>query len=164
MSGITVNKTKLGLLAEGRISHETSYKNKTSYITTRPGFCKTTVYTQNIRQITMNELYLIGGMTLATFTIRYAMFAVSGRVKLPDKLVRALRYVPPAVLTAITVPAVLIPTGSEIVFSYTNARLVGALVAFGVGWFSKNLLLTILLGMIAFFCWQWLLVTGLAHP
>jgi branched-subunit amino acid transport protein len=105
----------------------------------------------------MYELYLIAGMALVTFAIRYAMFAVAGRLEFPDRLVNALRYVPPAVLTAITVPAVLMPTGDTINLSFSNAYLVGGLVACGVGWFSKNLLLTILLGMLAFWGWQWLL-------
>ena len=105
----------------------------------------------------MNELYLILGMALATFVIRYSMFAVAGRVEFPAWLVNALRYVPPAVLTAIIFPAVLIPNGREINLSITNAYLVGAIVAFGVGWFSRNLFLTIVVGMTAFFMWQWLL-------
>ncbi len=105
----------------------------------------------------MNELYLIGGMALVTFTIRYSVFVVAGQVEFSTRLVSALRYVPPAVLTAIIVPAVLIPTGQTVSFSYTNPYLVGALLAFGVSWFSKNLLLTILLGMLAFWGWQWLL-------
>ncbi len=109
----------------------------------------------------MNEIYLIGGMALVTFAIRYSMFAVAGRMEFPAWLVSALRYVPPAVLTAITVPAVLIPTGEVINFSFTNSYLVGGLTAFAVGWFSKNLLLTILLGMLAFWGWQWILTTWL---
>jgi branched-subunit amino acid transport protein len=112
--------------------------------------------------MTMNEIILIGGMALVTFAIRYSMFAVAGRVEFPQRLESALRYVPPAVLTAIIVPAVLIPSpGTEIVLSYTNPYLVAALFAFGVGWVSKNLLLTIVLGMIAFWAWQWILVVWL---
>jgi hypothetical protein len=34
-------------------------------------------------------------------------------------------------------------------------------VACGVGWFSQNLLLTIVSGMLAFLGWQWLLTAGL---
>lgn len=109
----------------------------------------------------MNELYLIAGMALVTFAIRYSMFAVAGRLEFPPALVSALRYVPPAVLTAIIVPAVLIPTGESVYFSYTNAYLVGGLVTLAVGWFSKNLLLTILLGMLAFWGWQWILLLGM---
>lgn len=107
----------------------------------------------------MNELYLIAGMVVVTFGIRYSMFAVAGRVEFPTPLVNALRYVPPAVLTALIVPAILIPNGQGIQFSYTNPYLVGAIVAFGVGWVSKNLLLTIVVGMAAFWGWQWVLIT-----
>ncbi len=105
----------------------------------------------------MNEFYLIFGMAVVTFLIRYPMFALSGQVEFPQTLVRALRYVPPAVLTAIIVPAVLMPNGTTINLSYTNAYLIGALAAAAVGWFSRNLLLTIVVGMAAFFSEQVLL-------
>lgn len=105
----------------------------------------------------MNEIYLITGMALVTFVIRYSMFALAGRIEFPTRLVNALRYVPPAVLTAIIVPVVLIPTGDTVHFSYTNPYLVGALIALGVGWLSKNLLLTIIIGMLAFWGWQYII-------
>lgn len=107
----------------------------------------------------MNELFLITGMALVTFAIRYSMFAVAGRFEFPAWLINALQYVPPTVLTAIIVPAVLMPSGDRIDFHYTNAYLVGAVVALATGWISKNLLLTILVGMLAFWGWQWLLLT-----
>lgn len=110
----------------------------------------------------MNEWYLILGMALITFAIRYSMFLVAGRFEFPAPLTKALRYVPPAVLTAIIVPSVLIPTGQGVNLSYTNTYLVGAVVALGVSWVSQNLLLTILLGMGAFWGWQWILATILA--
>lgn len=105
----------------------------------------------------MNELYLIGGMALVTFSIRYGLIGMSGRIKLSAHLIQMLRYVPPAVLTAIIAPAVLIPGGGELMLSYTNARLVGAVTAILVSYWTKNLLLTIVLGMLAFFSCQWLL-------
>ena len=111
--------------------------------------------------LTSTEFLMIAGMVAVTFSTRYSMFVLAGRVEFPGWLVNALRYVPPAVLTAITVPAVLMPSGDTVQFSYTNPYLVGALVACGVGWFSKNLLLTILLGMLAFWGWQWVLFTWL---
>lgn len=109
----------------------------------------------------MQLFYLIGGMALVTFLIRYTMFALGERVRFPDLLIRALRYVPPTVLTAITVPAVLMPGGDKIELSYTNAYLIGALAACGIGWFSQNLLLTIVTGMLTFLGWQWVLAAGL---
>jgi len=108
----------------------------------------------------MTEFYLISGMTLVTFVVRYSMFALAGRIEFPQGLINALRYVPPAVLTAIIVPAVLIPGGDKLNFSYTNAYLVAALAALGVGWLSRNLLLTIVLGMAAFWGWQWMVGWG----
>jgi branched-subunit amino acid transport protein len=105
----------------------------------------------------MNEFYLIAGMALVTFAIRYPVLAMSGRIKLSPQFLQVLRYVPPVVLTAIVVPAVLMPTGQTLEVSYTNARLVGAIAAIVIGIWRKNLLLTIVLGMLVFFVWQWLL-------
>ena len=105
----------------------------------------------------MNEIYLIAGMTFVTFVIRYSMFAIAGRIEFPTRLINAFRYVPPAVLTAIIVPAVLIPTGDEINLSYTNPYLIGALIALSVGWLNKNLLLTIIIGMLGFWGWQYII-------
>jgi branched-subunit amino acid transport protein len=108
----------------------------------------------------MDEVFLIAGMALVTFTIRYSMFVIADRVEFPARLVSTLRYVPPAVLTAIIVPAVLMP-GDHLAVSYTNPYLVGGLVACGVGWVSQNLLLTIVVGMAGFWGWQWVVTLWL---
>lgn len=105
----------------------------------------------------MNEWILIAGMAGVTFLLRYPLLALSGRLRLAPAFVTALRFVPPAVLTAIVVPAVLIPDGQGIVADWTNARLVGALVALAVGLWTRNLLATILAGMATFLIWQWAL-------
>ncbi|WP_416674917.1 AzlD domain-containing protein [Egbenema bharatensis] len=105
----------------------------------------------------MNEFLLISGMALVTFLIRYPIIGMSGRIKLSPQFLQVLSYVPPAVLTAIVVPAVLIPSGDQILVDYTNARLIGAIAAILVGFWRKNLLLTIGVGMAAFFVWQWVL-------
>ncbi|MCP4692486.1 MAG: AzlD domain-containing protein [Desulfobacterales bacterium] len=109
----------------------------------------------------MNEICLISGMALVTFLIRYIMFPLSDKIEFPDAMARALRYAPPAVLTAIIVPAVLTPSGAEIQLSLQNAYLVGALGACVVGWFSRNLLMTIVFGMVIFPGWRQLLATGM---
>ena len=105
----------------------------------------------------MNEILLIGGMAIATFVIRYPILAMSGRIKLSPGFLQILGYVPPAVLTAIVVPAVLMPEGSQILLDYTNARLVGAIAAVAIGFWRKDLLLTIGVGMAVFFGWQGIL-------
>jgi branched-subunit amino acid transport protein len=109
----------------------------------------------------MNDVLLIAGMTLVTFGIRYGTMAMVGRITLPERVVQALRFVPPAVLSAIIVPAVLIPDGIHLYVAPDNARLVASLVTAGVMWRTKNLLLTIVLGMLALWLWG-ALVTALA--
>lgn len=104
----------------------------------------------------MNEVLMIGGMAIATFSIRYLMFGASSRITLSPVLLNALRYLPPVILTAIVVPEVLLSEGT-LEISYLNARLVGAIVAIIVSKLTQNLLLTIVLGMAAFFGWQGLL-------
>ena len=105
----------------------------------------------------MNEALLIGGMAIVTFSIRYPILALSGQLKLSPQVIQVLSYVPPAVLTAIVIPSVLMPSSNSIDLSYTNARLVGAIVAVLIGFWRQNLLLTIGAGLLAFFGWQGLL-------
>lgn len=103
------------------------------------------------------ELYLVGAMAIVTLLIRYPLLAISSRIKLSSQLIEALKYLPPAILTAIAVPAVLIPSGEQISFDYTNARLIGAIAAILISWQTKNLLATIIGGMVTFLVWQKLL-------
>jgi branched-subunit amino acid transport protein len=95
-------------------------------------------------------------MTLVTFGVRYPVLALVRRVPLPSSLLDALKFVPPAVLTAIVVPALLAPDGGAIQLSPANAYLVGGLIAGLVAWRSQNLLLTIVAGMVGFWLWRWL--------
>ena len=59
----------------------------------------------------MDEAILILGMMLVTFSARYPVMAIVGRVELPERMFRALRYVPVAVLTAIIVPELFFRDG-----------------------------------------------------
>lgn len=101
----------------------------------------------------MNDLLLVAGMAAVTFGIRYPVMVLVGKVPLPDSVFRALRYVPPAVLTAIIVPSVLMPKGTVDV-SPANAYLVAGIASALVAWRSKNLLLTIIVGMAVMLIWQ----------
>ncbi|MEL6353727.1 MAG: AzlD domain-containing protein [Cyanobacteria bacterium J06627_28] len=101
----------------------------------------------------MNEAFLILGMMLATFSVRYIMFGASRYIKLSPALLNALRYVPPVVLSAIVVPEVLLSNG-ELSVGLMNARLVGAIAAIIISYSTRNLLLTIVVGMTVFFGWQ----------
>ncbi|HVU15251.1 MAG TPA: AzlD domain-containing protein [Phototrophicaceae bacterium] len=102
----------------------------------------------------MNEFVLVLGMGLVTFLIRYPTLVLIGRIPLPDRVFRALRYVPPAVLAAIIVPSVLIPDGTHIDVSISNSYLIAGIVAALISWRTKNLLATIVLGMVVFLIWR----------
>ena len=102
----------------------------------------------------MNEVLLILGMTLVTFAVRYPVMVLVGKIPLPQPVFQALRYVPPAVLAAIIVPEVLMDSNNRIDVSPQNSYLVAAIVAALVAWRSKNLLLTIVIGMAAMWLWR----------
>ena len=93
----------------------------------------------------------IGG--LITFGMRFSLIYLFGRFQVPETMRRALHYVPPAVLSAIVFPELLLRHGT-LYLSLENFRLVAGLVAVLVAWFSKNTLITIIAGMIALFLLQ----------
>lgn len=110
--------------------------------------------------ISPNEFYMIAGMAVVTFGIRYIMFPISGRFKFPELFNRGLKYVPPVVLTAIIVPSVLMPHGNTLNLKLTNPYLVGAIAACAIGGMFKNLLLTIVVSMMVFLVCQWAFAFG----
>ena len=91
---------------------------------------------------------LLGG--LITFLIRFSFIYLFGRFEIPETIRKALRYVPPAVLSAIIFPELFLHHGA-INLSLENTRLLAGLIAILVAWFSKNTLVTILAGMVALF-------------
>ena len=105
----------------------------------------------------MNELILILGMMAVTVVVRYPVLALVGRFNMPTSIYQGLKYVPVAVLTAISVPEIVTP-GGELNLSYTNAHLVAGVVAIVTAWWSQSLLLTIVLGMSVFFAWKFFMV------
>lgn len=100
---------------------------------------------------------MIAGMMLVTFGARYPVLALFGRIPLPNSVFRALTYVPPAVLAAIIFPAVLMPDGAHVFISLQNAPLIAGLAAALIGWWRRNLLLTIVVGMGTLWIWQWMI-------
>jgi branched chain amino acid efflux pump len=95
---------------------------------------------------------LLGG--LITFAIRFSLIYLFGRLHIPETVRQALRYVPPAVLSAITFPELFFHQGTLNV-SIENTRLLAGLVAILVAWVSRSTLVTIIAGMLALFVLQW---------
>jgi branched-subunit amino acid transport protein len=89
----------------------------------------------------------VGVIGLLTYGIRLSFILVAGRGEMPLALQRALRFVPVTVLTAIFVPAMLLPDGTTLDLFPTNARLVAGIVAILVAWRTKQVILCIIAGM-----------------
>lgn len=101
----------------------------------------------------MNEVLLIAGMAAVTMATRIPVLMLLSRRKLPEGVTRALRYVPPAVLAAIILPIAVLRDG-QVFLALNNATLVASIFAVLIAWRTKNLLLTIVLGMAALLIWR----------
>jgi branched-subunit amino acid transport protein len=110
--------------------------------------------------LTLNEIILILGMALVTISVRYPVLALVSKTSLPPALLAALKFIPPAVLTAIIIPTLLEPTGNNRGFSLANDYLIAGIITALVAWRTKNLLLTLAIGMAVMWGWR-LLVTAL---
>jgi branched-subunit amino acid transport protein len=111
--------------------------------------------------MTRNEFIMVAGMAVVTFAVRYPVLWLVGRVQLPEAWLRALRYVPVAVLSALIVPAILFPSGGPLPNPITNPYLVAGVAAAVIAWTRRNLLLTLAVGMFVFWAWRWLLTQSL---
>jgi branched-subunit amino acid transport protein len=94
----------------------------------------------------MDLLLLIIGMGVITFGIRLSFILLFGNRAVPPLVARALRFVPPAVLSAIIVPQMVIVNNA---FTPINPRLFAGLIAMIAAWRTKNVTITILAGLLA---------------
>lgn len=93
-------------------------------------------------------------MTSLVFLSRYLFLEPKLPLRLSTPLQRLLSYSGPAVLTAIWAPIVFIPENT-LWLTWNNPYLIAALLAGGVAWASKNVLLTTVVGMSAFLLLKW---------
>ncbi|GAC1356203.1 MAG: hypothetical protein NVSMB42_14920 [Herpetosiphon sp.] len=90
---------------------------------------------------------------LLTFGIRLSFIVLFRYVAVPDLVMRALRFVPPAVLAAIIAPEVVMSQGRWDL-SLHNPRLFAGFIAGFVAWRTSSVLLTIVLGLATLFLVQ----------
>jgi branched-subunit amino acid transport protein len=99
-------------------------------------------------------LAILGGM-LGTYLTRLSFILLVPPGRLPSTLRRGLRYIPPAVLSAIVLPELLLRNGA-LELTADNPRLMAGAVAAVVAWRTRNTWLTIASGMVTL----WLLAAG----
>ncbi|MBA1334946.1 MAG: hypothetical protein HPY66_0567 [Firmicutes bacterium] len=91
-------------------------------------------------------IFIIIGMALATFLTRIGSQVVFARTGMPVWLEKWLKHVPTAFLTALIVPALLMPRG-YLDISFGNSYLLAGIVAAFTAYKTKNVLVTIVVGM-----------------
>lgn len=104
----------------------------------------------------MNLWLIVLGMGAASLAIRLSMLVFVHHSTLPAGFRDALRFVTPAVFSAIIVAEVLY-IGADDDFSAGpgNERLVAALAAAAVAWVTSNVWATIAVGMASLWLLQW---------
>ena len=90
---------------------------------------------------------------LITYATRLSFILLFERIQIPAWLRRALRYVPAAVLSAIILPELVFQDGTLAV-TPTNPRLLAGIIAILVAWRTKNILLTLISGMVTLWILQ----------
>ncbi len=96
------------------------------------------------------------GIGILTFVTRLSFIALLARLKVPEGVRRALRFVPIAVLSAIIAPELAAYNG-VLILSPLNPRLLAGIIATGVAYKTKNVVVTIVAGMGALWILQaWL--------
>jgi len=98
-------------------------------------------------------LLIIG---LITYAIRLSCIGLLGQKEMPALLLKALRFVPITVLPAIILPQLFL-RNNTLVLSVQNPRWIAGILAAIVAWRTRNVLLTILVGMVALWVLQFLL-------
>ena len=86
---------------------------------------------------------------IITYSMRMTMIALVDRDLLGEKVKAVLAYVPSAVFPAIIFPAIFINDFGSFV-EMNDPKIFGAIVAIIVGYFSKNIIATIVSGLISY--------------
>jgi len=92
-------------------------------------------------------IFMILGMTLVTYIPRMLPVTLLSKVKIPDLMVRILKFVGPAILASLLAPALFITDGS-INISLNNSYLLAAIPTFLTAYLTRSIFTTVFLGML----------------
>jgi len=93
------------------------------------------------------------GIGAGTFALRLSFIHLWGRLRLPPVCMRALHYVPSAVLAALVVPA-LARHGGHLELTPDNLRLLAGTAAALAAWYTRSVLVTLGIGMVGLWVLQ----------
>lgn len=99
---------------------------------------------------------LILAIGVATYAIRLSFVTIFGKREIPAFVLRVLRFVPMAVLSAIIWPQLFL-VNNTLDISTASPRWLAGIIAGLIAWRTRNVLLTIGVGMAALWILQWVL-------
>jgi len=99
---------------------------------------------------------IIISVSIVTFALRMSFIATLKPHVIPRAVREGLAYVAPAVLAAIVMPPVLLREG-VIDAAPDNPRVIAAVAAFAIAWFTRSVVGSIVGGMATLWLAQWLL-------
>ncbi len=95
----------------------------------------------------MNPWITVSAIGVGTYLIRLSFIGAVGTRRMPPWFERALKYVGPAVLAAISVPAILLAEGSLDVTPAGNPEVLASVAAGLTAWRTRNIAITFVVGM-----------------
>jgi len=104
----------------------------------------------------MNVWLILIAAGLLTYIIRLSFILTYNYFTMPGWLQKALRFVPPAVLSAIILPEVFMMDGN-LAFTLSNERIFAALASVLVAWKFRSVVLTVVTGMVVLYLARYLL-------
>ncbi len=95
---------------------------------------------------------LILGMALVTVLTRSFFVFLGDRVRVPELILRSIRYAPLAAIVGILAPELLFPAGASEIsqLDWKLPNIWGGIAAFGVDYWTRKMLPTLLVGMAVF--------------
>ena len=94
-------------------------------------------------------IYTIIIAGIITYFTRMSMIALVNRDVLGDRIKAVLAYVPSAVFPAIIFPGIFIDDAGVLIDIY-NPKLLASVIAVLVGYFSRNVIATIISGLFSY--------------
>ncbi|MFO7295739.1 MAG: AzlD domain-containing protein [Caldicoprobacter sp.] len=98
-------------------------------------------------------ILIIIGMSVVTYLPRILPMVLLSKVNLPPLFLKWLQFIPVAVLSALLAPAILAPQG-ELSIGLDNNAFIASIPCFFVAIKTKNLFLTVMVGILAMFLLQ----------
>jgi branched-subunit amino acid transport protein len=93
---------------------------------------------------------IIGALALSTLATRSAFWLVGHRVTIPPRVQQMLRFAPACALAAIVGPDLVLGQDGQLQLGLANLKLLAGIAALGFYLLRRNMLQTIVFGMLVF--------------